>query len=411
MSKEKNNPGLVVLLVAMGFSSGLPLYLIGTTLQAWMTEIQVNLKTIGVFSLVGLPYTLKFLWAPLVDRFSFPFLGRRRGWMLFTQLLGAALVVLLGSSDPLNAPLVTASLCLLLAVVSATQDIVVDGYRAEILDDSQRGMGAATGVVGYRLGMLFSGAGALWLASYYTWATVYLFMAAGFIIGIVATLCATEPKLAGHITRSSPGICKAFVEPMRELLKRSHIIEIVGLVILYKLGEAFAASLVVSFILSDGYSKLELASIQKFFGLLATISGSVIGAWFYARLGLKRALMYFGVSQALPILGLSYLAVAPYSIPALIVVIGLENFTGGMATIALAAFCMALCKKEFSATHYAVLSSLASLSRTTLSAPSGYIANYLGWNAYFIFCTILTIPALLLLLRYDRWRIDGSETI
>lgn len=395
----------VLLLLAMGFSSGLPFFLIGSTLQAWMTELQVNLKTIGIFGLVGLPYTFKFLWAPLLDRFPLPFLGRLRGWMLLTQVIALILTIGIGLSDPLNAPGFTAALCFLLAFVAATQDVVIDGYRAEVLSAEERGTGAATGVIGYRMGMLYSGAGALWLASSFSWPVVYSIMAAAFGVGIIATLLSSEPVINRDVSKNY-SLRAAFVEPLAELLRRSHIWEIALLILIYKLGEAYASSLLVTFILSDGYSKIELANIQKFFGLLATILGSIVGAGLMPRLGLYRSLLYFGVLQALPLLGLTYLALIPYSLSALIWVIGLENFTGGMATVALTALCMALCKKEFSATHYAVLSSIASLSRTTISATSGYLAAAVGWSSFFLICTGLTVPSLALLLRFKRWNIE-----
>lgn len=396
----------VALLLAMGFSSGLPFFLIGSTLQAWMTELQVNLKTIGVFGLVGLPYTLKFLWAPLLDRFPIPVLGRLRGWMLLTQVLGLFLTIAIGLSDPLNSPVITASLCFLLAFVAATQDVVIDGYRAEVLSANERGTGAATGVIGYRIGMLYSGAGALWLAASFSWPVVYGLMAAGFGVGIIATLLSDEPIVESCVSKEY-SIKAAFVAPLKDLLRRAYIGEIALLILIYKLGEAYASSLLVTFILSDGYSKVELANIQKFFGLLATIFGSIAGAAALPRLGLHRALLYFGVLQALPLLGLTYLAMSAYSLPALVWVIGLENFTGGMATVALTALCMAMCKKEFSATHYAVLSSIASLSRTTISATSGFVAAAVGWESFFVICTVLTVPSLILLTRFKRWQVDG----
>ncbi len=396
--------GTVLLL---GFASGLPLALTGNTLQAWMTVEGVDLKTIGFFALVAQPYSYKFLWAPLLDRFVPPFLGRRRGWILLFQI-GIVLSILgMSTSSPVEMPWIIAGLALVLAFCSASQDIVVDAYRTDVLPDRERGPGAAVYVTGYRMAMLVSGALALILADYMGWRPTFICMAAVMGFGILASITGPEPeeKVAPPAT-----LKEAVVGPLKEFFSRPGAWGILILIVLYKLGDATAGLFTMSFLLGGpkieglGFTLVEVGAIYKVIVFAATIAGTLWGGVLVTRWGLYRSLMIFGILQAVSNLSFMGLAYAGKSYTVMVVAVTLENLAGGMGTVAFVAFLMALCDHRFTATQYALLSSLSALGRVYAGPPSGILAQNLvnqmglpGWMPYFFITFLLALPGLALL--------------
>ncbi|NTU59504.1 MAG: AmpG family muropeptide MFS transporter [Deltaproteobacteria bacterium] len=390
----------------LGFSSGIPLALTGTTLQAWMQAEHVDLKVIGVFSLVGLPYTVKYLWAPLMDRFVPPFLGRRRGWMLVTQAGLALAIAAMAFADPRGATGAVAALALVVAFFSASQDIVVDAYRTDVLLPDELGPGASAYILGYRVAMLTSGAAALILADRLPWRAVYLLMAACMLVGALASLLAPEP---GGDVKPPADLREAVVEPFLEFFRRPGALGLLAFLVLYKLDVVMANALTTPFLLEIGFSKTDIGAVTKGAGMLATIVGAFIGGAVVARWGMKRSLWIFGVAQAASGLTFTALARVGHHYPAMVAAIGVENLCSGMGTAAYAAFLMGLCDKRFSATQYALLTSLMALTRVVAGAPTGYLAEAVGWEQYFLLSTAAGAPALLLLLAYDRWVPAAAE--
>ena len=389
------------LLLLMGFSSGLPLALTVGTLQAWMTDEGVDLKVIGFFALVGIPYTCKYLWAPAMDRYVPPFLGRRRGWMIICQLGLIAAISALAFSEPGKAPVFVAGAALVIAFLSASQDIVIDAYRAELLPVEELGAGAGVAILGYRLGMLTSGALALFLADHLPWRSVYLIMAAALLVGIFAAFAAPEPVGREAAPRR---LVDAIFHPFIDYFRRSGSFEILAFIILYKLGEVMAVALTTPFMLSLDFTKTDIAAVTKVFGLIATISGSLIGGGLMVRLGTKRSLLIFGFCQALAPLCFAGLSVVGKHYPTMALAVGAENFCVGLGTAPFIAFLMSLCNKRFTGTQYALLTSLAALTRVFAGAPTGVMVENLGWTLFFILCTAAAFPGLLLLsLRFEKW--------
>jgi len=395
----------VVLL--LGFASGLPLALTAGTLQAWLAVEGVDLVTIGWFALVGQPYTYKFVWAPLMDRYVPPLLGRRRGWLALTQLALIALIALLGCLSPHQTPWLAAAVALAIAFVSASQDVVVDAYRTDILAARERGAGAALAVLGYRIAMLVSGAGALVLADQVLgWNGTYLAMAALMAVGLGATLLAPEPPPDGAPPRT---LKEAVGRPLAEYFGRRGALAFLALVVLYKLGDAFAGNLSTAFLLrGPGFTATEVGAINKGFGLAATIAGALAGGALMARTGLYRALLAFGLLQAGTNLGFLALAEVGRDYALMVAVIGLENLAGGMGTAAYVALLMALCDRRFSATQYALLSALSALGRVYVGPVAGHLATALGWSAFFLFTFVVALPAVALLAAM-RARIEALE--
>ncbi|MDK2122669.1 AmpG family muropeptide MFS transporter [Parachitinimonas caeni] len=378
----------------MGFSSGLPLLLTGSLLQAWMTDAKVSLAEISLMSLVGLPYTLKFLWAPLLDRFIPPFLGRRRGWLLLAQLAVLSSLVMLGNTDPASNPWLTASMALLVAFCSATQDIVVDAYRREDLADRELGLGASMYVNGYRIGMLLAGGGGLILADHMPFSAVYTVLAAAMLVGLITTLIAPEPPVP-HGTPST--LRGAVVEPLRQYFEREGAWLILIFILLYKLGDTMAGAITTPFYLGLGFSKTEIGAVVKLFGSWATIVGGTLGGLLILRLGIRQSLWWFGLGQMVSTLGFAILANIGHSREALVGVITVENLTSGMGTAAFVAFMGALTDKRFTATQYALLSSLMGIPRVLFAAPTGWISLQTGWPMFFLLCTVIAIPGLLMI--------------
>ena len=382
----------------LGFSSGLPLALTGGTLQAWMTTEGVDLKTIGIFTLVGTPYTIKFLWAPLMDRFVPPFLGRRRGWILVLQIIIAILILLLGASSPQEAALAMGMLAVLLAFVSASQDIVIDAYRADVLREPERGFGAAVSVTGYRIAMLVSGSLALVLSESFGWRATYAFMVVFFMIGILGTYWG--PK-ADDTLKTPKTLYEAVEEPWREFFSRKKAWALLIFIILYKLGDAFAGSLTTVFLIRGaGFSVGEVGMVNKGMGLGATILGALVGGVWMVRMGLYRALMIFGIMQAVSNLSFMILAGIGKNYFMMFFAVGFENLAGGMGTAAFVAFLMALCDHRFTATQYALLSALSSLGRVFVGPPSGFLVAAVGWPIFFLITFVSALPGLVLLTRF-----------
>lgn len=399
----------IVAIFFMGFSSGLPLALSGATLAVWMAESRVSLTTIGFFALVGISYNLKFLWAPLMDRGRIPWLtrrlGRRRSWALATQVVLMAALVGLGHSDPAADLEKTALLAALVAFFSASQDIVIDAFRIDLLADHEQGAGAASTQLGYRGGMLASGAGALYAATYGGWPLAYMVMAGFIIVGMAAVLLTPEPEDNGTgaekeaVISFSRQLHEAVVAPFTDFVRRhGQWMAILVFIMLYKFGDALAGVMASPFYVAMGFTKIEIADVSKIFGVAATVVGIVVGGAMVYRMGIFRALLLCGILQALSNLMFAYQATVGHDVGLLVATIGLENVTGGMGSAAFVAYLSSLCSRAFSATQYALMSSVMALGRTVLASGGGWAAQELGWVTFFIASTGAAVPGLLLLL-------------
>ena len=388
------NPRVATVLF-LGFSSGLPLALSGGTLQAWLTVENVDIKTIGLFSLVGLPYTLKFLWSPLMDRFVVPIFGRRRGWIALSQLTLIGLILGMSLTSPQNGLWFLALLAFCLTFVSASQDVAIDAYRTEVLRERERGIGAAVSVTGYRIAMLVSGALALILSEYLGWRVTYMLMALIMSIGVVSVWLGPEPEDPG----TPPTSMKDAVEgPFREFFSRPGVWSLLALIVLYKLGDAFAGSLTTTFLIRGvNFSVGEVGAINKGMGLASTIIGALFGGVLMARLRLFRSLLIFGILQAVSNLSFMVLALVGKSYPLMIFTIAFENLAGGMGTAAFVAFLMVLCNHNYTATQFALLSALASLGRVFVGPLSGVLVDGMGWTVFFFSTFLFALPGLVLL--------------
>ena len=386
----------ILAVLLLGFSSGLPLALTAGTLQAWLAVEKVDIMTIGLFTLVGQPYTYKFLWAPLMDRYTPPFLGRRRGWLIVTQVALLAAIALLGTMSPRESPWLLGGLALLVAFLSASQDIVFDAYRTDVLKESERGAGAAISVLGYRIAMLVSGGLALVLADQFLgWSGMYFLMAALMTIGMVAAWFAPEPD---EVARAPATLAAAFSEPLKEFFSRRGAWMLLALIVLYKLGDAFAGSLTTAFLIQGaGFSATDVGAINKALGLVATIGGALLGGAWMAGLGLYRSLLLFGILQAVTNLGFMLLAMAGKSYPLMVAVIAAENLCGGMGTAAFVALLMSLCDHRFSATQYALLSALAAVGRVYVGPAAGLLVAAIGWVPFFFITFVIALPGIALL--------------
>ena len=392
----------MLITLGMGFVSGVPLLLTITLLQAWLTDEGVSKSTIGLFALVGVPYSLKFLWAPIFDRYVISKLGRRRGWILITQVLLIFSIIGLGMTNPAMNAANVALLAIFVTFFSASQDIVIDAYRRESLSDNEQVLGASSYVLGYRIGMLSAGAGGLILADLMSYQFVYLIMALVMIGGVLITLIADEP-----VNFSEPStFLDAVRNPFVEFFKRhgdsinnnlSIPILILLFILLYKVGDTMAHSLSTNFYLEMGYTKTEIGTIVKVFGLIATLVGAFIGGLLSIKIGLYKSLVSFGIFQAIATLGFAILAVSTKSLMLLASVITLENLAAGMGYTAYLAFIANMTNKQFTATQFALMTAIMSLPRTLFSGSSGFLVEILGWEYYFIFCSLIAFPALIIL--------------
>lgn len=390
----------MLIALLMGFAAGLPLLLTGSVLQAMLKDRGVDLANIGLFALVGLPYTLKFLWSPLFDRYALPWFGRRRGWLALMQLALAASLFALSLARPAPNDLLMVSLAaLLVAFFSASQDIVIDAYRRESLNDAELGLGSALYVNGYRIGMLLAGGGGLIIADHTSFETMFQFMAACMAACMAVTFFSPEPPLPLNSPRT---LRDAVVLPFLDYFRRDGAWVALGFILLYKLGDTMASAMTTPFYLELGYSKTEIGAVVKLFGFWATIAGGTLGGIIILRIGLARALWVFGIGQMVSTLGFVALAYMGHDNVALAAVIAIENLTGGLGTTAFVGFMAALTDRRFTATQYALLSSLMGVPRVLLSAPTGWIALATGWPLFFVLCTLLAIPGLLLIRRVTK---------
>ena len=392
----------MLITLGMGFVSGVPLLLTITLLQAWLTDEGVSKSTIGLFALVGVPYSLKFLWAPIFDRYVISKLGRRRGWILITQVLLIFSIIGLGMTNPAMNAANVALLAIFVTFFSASQDIVIDAYRRESLSDNEQVLGASSYVLGYRIGMLSAGAGGLILADLMSYQFVYLIMALVMIGGVLITLIADEP-----VNFSEPStFLDAVRNPFVEFFKRhedsinnniSIPVLILLFILLYKIGDTMAHSLSTNFYLEMGYTKTEIGTVVKVFGLIATLAGAFIGGLLSIKIGLYKSLVSFGIFQAIATLGFVVLAISTKSLMLLASVITLENLAAGMGYTAYLAFIANMTNKQFTATQFALMTAIMSLPRTLFSGSSGFLVEILGWEYYFIFCSLIAFPALIIL--------------
>ena len=384
----------------LGFSSGLPLSLSGATLQAWLATLHVDITTIAAFSLVGLPYSLKFLWAPLMDRYMPPFMGRRRGWILLAQLLLAALLAMMAFTDPLTAMPRLALLAFFLAFVSASQDIVYDAYRTDMLLPAERGLGAAVTVGGYRLAMIVSGALVLVLSDRIGWRNSYLLMATLMVLALLPTLFGPEPAQPAAAPRT---LMDAVLLPMRELATRQSAVGLLALVLFYKFGNWFSGPLTNVFLISGlHFTPSDVGVVNKGLGLLATIIGVFLGGTLMPRLGLFRSLLCFGILQAASTLTFMLLALVGHNYGLMVMAVGVENIAWGMGTAAFVAYLMALCDHRYTAFQFALLSAFDSISRVFLGPPAGYVAEHAGWIMLFLVSALLALPGLMLILGLQK---------
>ena len=394
----------MALVLLLGFCSGLPLSLTGSTLQAWMTEAKVDLATIGRFALVGLPYTMKFLWSPFLDSVSPPFWGRRRGWAILTQVGLVASIALMGSLDPQSEIGMLSMVAIAIAFFSASQDIVLDAFRTEVLRPEELGAGAGVYVMGYRIAMLVSGALALILADHLEWRQVYWLMAGVMAIGSLVVVFAREPAVPGRQAVERLPWRERVFSPFLDFFRRAGAVEILLFVMIYKLSTMMATALTTTFLISLGFTKTEIGAVTKVAGLIATIVGTLAGGALMVRWGTKRSLWIFGFLQSLAGLTFLILSYTGKNTAVMTAVISVENFMIGLGVAALSGFMMSVCNRQFTATQFALLSSLTAVSRVVLVSQAGVLAEKLGWHGYFIFSVLLAAPGLLLLTRYDRWQ-------
>ena len=400
--------GRMLVAFLMGFACGLPLLLTIGVLQAWMKESGVDLTWIGMITLVQIPYTWKFLWAPFMDRFTPPFLGRRRGWLILAQIALIFAIIGLGFSDPVDKAGLMVVAAVLVAFFSASQDIVVDAYRREDLADEELGLGSSLYIYGYRIGMWLASGGGLILADHMPFLKVYFIMALCMLVGVFTTLFAPEPKVDVKPPRSMK---EAVLDPLRDYFRRNEALWILAFILLFKIGDTMAAAITTPFYLDIGFTKTEIGTVVKVFGSWAMIAGAILGGVVMLRLGINRSLWLFGVLQALSTAGFALLARIGYSIPVLSGVIAFENLSSGMGTAAFVAFMASITNKKFTATQYALLTSIMGLPRVVASAPTGFLAKHMGWESFFIACALIAIPGILLLFKFAPWKSEpGLET-
>ncbi len=396
----------MIVALIMGFASGLPLLLTGSVLQAWMKEEGVDLTVIGLMTLVGLPYTLKFLWAPVCDRYTLPFLGRRLGWLLLAQLFLIFSICLLAFTNPGKQLWVMALAAFWVTFFSASQDISIDAYRREDFSDAELGLGSSLNVTGYRVGMLFASGGGLIMADYVSFRAVYLIMALCMIPGVITTILTPEPE--NH--SGTPGSLKeAVLDPLLDYFSRTGAIWILAFVLFYKIGDTMASNMTTPFYLDIGFTKTQIGTVVKLFGFWAIIAGSLVGGVIMLKIGIYKSLWIFGFLQAVSTACFAFLAHTGPSVPVLSAVIAFENLSSGMGTVAYMAFMASITNKRFTATQYALLTSLMGIPRVIASTPTGFFAKQMGWELFFIFCSLAAIPGLLLILTFSKQKISSSK--
>lgn len=405
----------MLICIFTGFSSGLPLYILLNLVPAWLRTEGISLKAIGAFALIQFPYTWKFLWSPLLDRYVIPVLGRRRGWMIVTQAGLLAVIAWLGSLSPNDDLTLIVYAATLLAFLSATQDIVLDAYRRELLEEQELGLGNSVHVNAYRVAGLVPGSLSLILADHLPWSAVFVVTAAFMLPGLAMALSVREPLTR---TAAPKTLREAVVEPFREFVSRDTGWQgaalILAFIFLYKLGDSMATALATPFYLDMGYSKSDIGLIAKHAGLWPSVIGGLLGGLWMVKLGINRALWVFGVAQWVTILGFAWLAQAgPYPAigaeerVALAVVIGLEALGVGLGTAAFVAFIARTTNRAYTATQFALFTSLAAVPRTFMNATTGWLVERMGWFGFYWLCVLLAVPGMLLLFKVAPWR---SET-
>ncbi|MEI7457328.1 MAG: AmpG family muropeptide MFS transporter [Nitrosomonadales bacterium] len=404
----------MLICVFTGFSSGLPLYLLFNLLPAWLRSEHVDLKTIGLFALIQFPYTWKFIWSPFLDRYALPMLGRRRGWMVLTQLGLLAVIASMGGFSPASQLSTIAWCATLLAVLGATQDIVLDAYRRELLSDSELGLGNAVHVNAYRVAGLVPGSLSLILADFLPWDLVFIITALFILPGIAMTLIIREPKIAA----APKTLREAVVEPFREFINRQGWRSaglILAFLLFYKLGDSLCTALATPFYLDMGFSKTDIGLIAKNAGLWPAVIGGMLGGLWMVKIGINRALWIFGVVQVLAIFGFAWLAsvghhaeIGALERTQLAVVIGLEALGVGLGTVAFVAFIARTTHPAYTATQFALFTSLMAMPRTFANAATGWLVEYMGWSGFFLLCAVMAIPGMLLLLKVAPWNEDAE---
>lgn len=399
----------MLICVFTGFSSGLPLYLLFNLLPAWLRSEQVDLKTIGLFALIQFPYTWKFLWSPLLDRYVVPALGRRRGWMAITQFGLLAVIASLGAFSPQNDLHIIAWIATLLALLSATQDIVLDAYRRELLEDNELGLGNAIHVNAYRIAGLIPGSLSLILADFMPWDKVFIITALFMLPGIVMTLMVKEP----HRAKPPKSLRDAVIEPFYEFINRQGLYKaliILNFLFFYKLGDSMCTALATPFYLDMGFSKTDIGLIAKNAGLWPAVIGGMLGGLWMVKIGINRALWLFGVVQLLSIFGFMWLAsighhadITALERTQLAIVIALEALGVGLGTVAFVAFIARTTHPAYTATQFALFTSLMAMPRTFANAATGWLVEYMGWTMFFLLCSLLAVPGMLLLFKVAPW--------
>jgi PAT family beta-lactamase induction signal transducer AmpG len=396
--------------VFTGFSSGLPLYLLLNLVPAWLRTEGISLKAIGLFALIQFPYTWKFLWSPFLDRYALPWLGRRRGWMFVTQILLLALIAALGLFAPQTELQVIVLLAALLAFVSATQDIVLDAYRRELLGEVELGLGNSVHVNAYRIAGLIPGSLSLILADHLPWGQVFAITALFMLPGMAMTLFVAEPAVAGRLPKT---LREAVVEPFREFVHRAGLREallILAFIFLYKLGDSLCTALATPFYLDMGFAKSDIGLVAKHAGLWPAVIGGLLGGLWMVKLGINRALWLFGVVQVVSIFGFAWLAwigpsatIGALQLTQLALVIGFEAAGVGLGTAAFVAFIARATNPLYTATQFALFTSLAAVPRTVINASAGWLVEQMGWFGFFLLCVVLAVPGMVLLLKVAPW--------
>ncbi|MDQ3268510.1 MAG: AmpG family muropeptide MFS transporter [Pseudomonadota bacterium] len=405
----------MLICVFTGFSSGLPLYLLFNLVPAWLRSEQVDLKTIGLFALIQFPYTWKFLWSPLLDRYVLPILGRRRGWMLLTQLGLLAVIASMGAFSPQSDLRTIAYIATLLAFLSATQDIVLDAYRRELLEESELGLGNAVHVNAYRIAGLVPGSLSLILADFMPWSIVFLITALFMLPGMAMTLMVKEP-----LNINSPkSLRDAVVEPFHEFITRQgwkSALLILTFLFFYKLGDSMCTALATPFYMDMGFSKTQIGLIAKNAGLWPAVIGGLLGGLWMVKIGINRALWLFGVVQVVSIFGFFWLAsmgfhaeITTVELTQLGIVIGIEALGVGLGTAAFVAFIARTTHPAYTATQFALFTSLAAMPRTFANAATGWLVEAIGWTGFFLLCALLALPGMVLLLKVAPW--NGSNSL
>jgi PAT family beta-lactamase induction signal transducer AmpG len=407
----------MLICVFTGFSSGLPLYLLFNLVPAWLRSEQVDLKTIGLFALIQFPYTWKFLWSPLLDRYVLPLLGRRRGWMLLTQLGLLVVIASMGAFSPQSDLRTIAYIATLLAFLSATQDIVLDAYRRELLEESELGLGNAVHVNAYRIAGLVPGSLSLILADFMPWSTVFIITALFMLPGMAMTLMVKEP-----LNINPPkSLRDAVVEPFHEFITRhgwQSALLILTFLFFYKLGDSMCTALATPFYMDMGFSKTQIGLIAKNAGLWPAVIGGLLGGLWMVKIGINRALWLFGVVQVVSIFGFFWLASVGYhaeittvELTQLAIVIGIEALGVGLGTAAFVAFIARTTHPAYTATQFALFTSLAAMPRTFVNSATGWLVEGVGWPGFFLICALLALPGMVLLLKVAPWNESNSLRI